>query len=84
MKLMTFQEAINKSSGYSKKHLLLGNGFSIACIPTIFSYSSLYNAADLNAMPELAGVFSSLNTNDFELVIHTLENSSKILTDYDS
>jgi hypothetical protein len=84
MKLMTFQEAINKSSGYSKKHLLLGNGFSIACIPTIFSYSSLYNAADLNAMPELAGVFSSLNTNDFELVIHTLENSSKILTAYDS
>lgn len=83
MKLMTFQEAIAQSSAYSKKHLLLGNGFSIACIPTIFSYGSLYSAADLSAMPELAGVFSSLNTNDFELVINTLENASKILTSYD-
>lgn len=81
---MTFQEAISHSSGYSKKHLLLGNGFSIACVPTIFSYNSLYSAADLTAMPELAGVFSSLKTNDFELVINTLENSSKILTAYDS
>lgn len=84
MKLMTFQEAIVKSNCYSKKHLLLGNGFSIACIPSIFSYGSLYNTADFTSMPELKGVFSSLQTNDFELVINTLENSSKILPAYDA
>jgi hypothetical protein len=40
-RLLTFAQALDKASGYSKRHLLLGNGFSIACEPTIFTYGSL-------------------------------------------
>ena len=37
MKPMTFEDAIKLASTYNKKNLLLGNGFSIACVPKIFT-----------------------------------------------
>jgi len=51
--LLTFQQALDKAAGYSKRHLLLGNGFSIALKPDIFSYGSLYENADFSAAPRL-------------------------------
>ena len=45
IKLLTFSQALDKAANYSKRHLLLGNGFSIACEPTIFTYGSLFERA---------------------------------------
>lgn len=81
-KLMTFEQAIQDSAQYKKRNLLLGNGFSIACQPDIFQYAALYEQADFSKAPEVEEVFKSLGTQDFELVIRVLEDSSKILPIY--
>ena len=82
MKLLTFNEAILLSKSYDKKLLLLGNGFSIACVPDIFTYSSLFERADFSLMPEIQKVFDFLKTKDFEEVIRALEYTSKVLPAY--
>lgn len=82
--VVTFQEALNEAEQYDKKVLLLGNGFSIACVPTIFTYKSLFKQADFSNMPEAEEVFKVLKTEDFEEVIHVLENTSLILPAYKS
>ncbi len=74
--VVTFQEALKEAEQYDKKVLFLGNGFSIACVPTIFTYRSLFEQADFFSMPEAEEVFRKLKTEDFEEVIHALENTS--------
>lgn len=81
-KIMTFQQAIANSQVYNKRHLLVGNGFSIACVPTIFTYQSLYNEADFSTSPHLKDVFESLKTTDFELVINSLDQTASLLQVY--
>jgi len=44
IKTLSFEQALKRSENYGKKHLLLGNGFSIACKPDIFAYGSLFEA----------------------------------------
>jgi hypothetical protein len=82
MKVLTFKDAIKQASTYNKKNLLLGNGFSIACVPSIFTYSSLLKQADFSKMPEVEQVFKSLNTQDFEEVVNALEYCSVVLPAY--
>jgi Domain of unknown function (DUF4917) len=79
---MSFADAIADSEQFSKRHLLLGNGFSIACRADIFHYGSLYSKADFSAAPEVSVVFDSLGTQDFEAVIRVLESASRILLPY--
>lgn len=84
IELISFQQALTRA-GEGKKNLLLGNGFSIACEPDVFSYSSLFEQAHSNAFsaaPELQRVFHSLATNDFEIAIRALENSAKLIPIY--
>lgn len=81
--VITFQEAIKKADTYNTKHLLLGNGFSIACVPSIFTYNSLFEEADFSIYPEIEKAFSKLKTTDFELVINALESASIVLPAYD-
>lgn len=76
--LMTFDEAIDDSEKYRRRHLLLGNGFSIACLPHIFRYKSLLEKADFDGHKILEDLFKVLKTSDFEKVIDALENKSKI------
>lgn len=79
MSVLTFAEAINASSGYSRRHLLLGNGFSIACRPDIFQYDKLFEQADFSALGDSAKLaFSVLHTADFERVIKVLRDSATI------
>lgn len=79
MAVLTFAEAIHASAGYSKRHLLLGNGFSIACRPDIFRYDKLFEQADFSALGDSAkSVFSVLRTTDFERVIKALRDSANI------
>lgn len=82
--VLSFQDALKQAEQYDKKVLLLGNGFSIACVPTIFTYKSLFQQADFSRMPEAEEVFKRLRTEDFEQVIHALENTSLILPAYKS
>jgi len=82
-KLLTFEEAINKSSYLSKRHLLTGNGFSIACRKDIFMYDSLFQQADFKKLnPNVFKIFEYLKTKDFELVMKHLKYASEILRIY--
>lgn len=82
--IIDFQQALNNAQVYNQKHLLLGNGFSIACVPSIFTYQSLFNEADFKDSPQIRKAFELLNTTDFEVVIHALEQSGKLLEGYDN
>ncbi|MDP0995544.1 DUF4917 family protein, partial [Klebsiella pneumoniae] len=79
MPLITFEAAIADSEKFAKRHLLLGNGFSIACRADIFHYGSLFAQADFSKVPEVQAVFEALATQDFEAAIRALENASRIL-----
>ncbi len=82
LKVLSFDEALHLSEKYGKRHLLLGNGFSIACKPDIFSYSSLFVEAKKKMSRELIAIFSALKTQDFERVIRALIDSASILGVY--
>lgn len=83
MTVLTFQAAIEESARYSKRHLLLGNGFSIALRPNIFAYGKLYEQADFSKLsPTAKTAFVALGTQDFERVIKALRDAKKILAAY--
>jgi len=78
---MTFGEALEASEGiHNKRHLLLGNGFSIACRPDCFNYGALLEEADFSGLSvEAQALFASVETSDFEAVIATLLAAEKIV-----
>lgn len=82
MNVLDFEDAIRAAGVYNKKHLLLGNGFSIACKPGIFSYGSLFNEAKKTMSAELFSIFTAMNTKDFEEVIRALQHAATILRVY--
>lgn len=83
MKLYSFQNAIKASASYSRRHLLLGNGFSIACRPNIFRYDKLFEQADFSSLSESAkNAFAALGTTDFERVIKALRDTAILATVY--
>jgi hypothetical protein len=81
--LISFQDAIQQTEG-KKRHLILGNGFSIACRPNIFRYDTLFNQADFSESAQAKELFDILDTRDFEEVINTLEKSAQIIPAYDN
>lgn len=84
VEILSFDKAI-EASGTSKRNLLLGNGFSIACDHTIFNYASLYAEAKdsiKNNMPQVHEFFEKLSTKDFEEVIRSLVYASTVLPFY--
>ncbi len=83
MKLMSFAAALDAASRFSKKHLLLGNGFSIACRPDIFVYGKLFEQADFSKLsPSARKAFEALGTQDFEKVIKALRDAKAVLAAY--
>lgn len=78
--IVTFEQALEGTG--PKRYLLLGNGFSIALQPNIFSYTSLYDRADFAKVPYANVIFDALATRDFEAVIKVLMSASKILSSY--
>lgn len=86
--LTTYNEALSwlhelkkKTGDTLKPHLLLGNGFSIAFDYNRFSYSALrFQAEERGLIGELAThIFTRLETQDFELVIKTLQDAALAL-----
>jgi hypothetical protein len=82
--LLTFEEALTDSHRLSRRHVLLGNGFSIACRPDIFLYGKLYEQADFSKLsPTAKKAFEALGTQDFERVIKALRDTKAIVEAYD-
>lgn len=82
--IITFEEALEKSRDLSKRHLLTGNGFSIACRKDIFRYDSLFEQADFEKLnPSVKILFDVLDTKDFEIVMRHLRFTSQVIQIYD-
>lgn len=61
-----------------QKHLLLGNGFSMAYDSKIFSYNALYEFIDSIDNPLLKKLFSIIGNKNFEIVMQQLDNFLEI------
>jgi hypothetical protein len=73
---------VRERIGRTRCHLLLGNGFSVACNP-VFAYPSLYERAVARGLSERAqAVFARLGTNNFEGVMHLLSNTHWVARTY--
>lgn len=79
--IMSFEDALEESSGQDR-NLLLGNGFSIAWKPEVFSYRSLKEKA-LSLDQTTQDVFAALETVDFEKVIDAYEYAAKVCSVYE-
>jgi len=78
-KLKTYQEVIKYLDSQNRtKHLLLGNGFSMAYNSDIFSYNALSTFIDKSDNELLKQLFKSINTKNFELIMQQLDNFCEI------
>ncbi len=72
--LLSYDDAVAKL-GPGRNHVLIGNGFSIACDP-IFKYDSLYDGAVRSGLSARAQeVFERIGTNNFEGVMKLLDDA---------
>jgi len=84
MPVVSFHDALAAVQHLKHKHLLLGNGFSIACRPDIFQYARLFERADFQRLSAGArNAFQLLQTQDFEKIIRVLRNTHVVLGGYD-
>jgi hypothetical protein len=75
--ILTFQQALEEAPSSGKRHLLLGNGFSISCRLDIFRYGKLFEQADFaNLSLNAKEAFMRLGTMDFEQMIRTLRDGA--------
>lgn len=81
VQVVTFQDALAATEG-RRRHLLLGNGFSIALFPNRFRYGSLLEETDFARAPEIREAFDRLQTTDFEVVINALKQAIAVLPIY--
>ncbi len=84
LKVISFSEALIES-GEKNRHVLLGNGFSIALRPDIFTYNTLYQSAKESGKltPAMQKVFDKLGTTDFEQVMEALQNAATLVQFYE-
>jgi hypothetical protein len=81
MPVITFADALAQTHEL-KRHLLLGNGFSIALFPNRFTYGSLLDSVEFTAYPQAKLAFEALATTDFEVVIQALRQAVTLLPIY--
>ncbi|MFC4212660.1 DUF4917 family protein [Pedobacter lithocola] len=77
--VLDFNECINQST--VKKHLIIGNGFSVDLFPEIFNYKKL---AEKITDLKIKEIFKEFNTSDFEFVVLKLTDSLRVLNYYDN
>lgn len=78
--LKTFEDCIAQA-GTAKKHLMLGNGFSVSLFPSIFNYKRLAENIESERINML---FDAIDTHDFEFVMRRLLEAVDIVQHYDS
>ena len=85
MELQNYQEVIQYLDKNKRdKHLLLGNGFSMAYDTTIFSYNALNKFIEKIEDPLLQKLFEIVNTKNFELVMQQLDNFCQLAEEFSS
>ena len=82
-RIISFDEALAELAEV-RRHLLLGNGFSIALFPDRFRYGALLDEADFSGLPEARKAFDLLGTTDFEVVVEALKRAVELLPLYSS
>lgn len=77
--LPTYNEILKQLEKKKRqKHLLFGNGFSIAYDNSIFSYNALSKFIEENGNNDVKDLFKTLSTTNFELIMRQLESFSKV------
>lgn len=77
--LQTYDEVVKSLKLKRRtKHLLFGNGFSMAYDPGIFSYNALSSFIERTDNELLKSLFSIINTKNFELIMQQLDNFIEI------
>ncbi len=81
--ILTFRAALDQAQQLRHRHLLLGNGFSIACRADIFQYGKLFERADFQTLSAGARqAFDTFATQDFERIIKALRDTRAVLRGY--
>ncbi len=71
--------SIEKNRNKRQFHLLLGNGFSMAYDPEIFSYTALHNfISELNDA-DLNTILGVIETKNSEVIMQQLDNFSALI-----
>lgn len=84
VQVVSFKQALKLSAGDRRPKLLLGNGFSIACRPSIFRYPSLFQQANFKSLSAHARTaFAALGTTDFEVVMRALRSAAQLVSLYE-
>lgn len=85
MELKNYQEVIKYLKDKNRqKHLLLGNGFSMAYDADIFSYNALNKFIEKIEEPLLKKLFEIINDKNFELVMQQLDNFCQLAEEFSS
>lgn len=83
--LQSYSEVIAYlDKNHRQKHLLLGNGFSMAYDAKIFSYNALNKFIDEIDNDLLKKLFQIINTKNFEVVMQQLDNFCKLAKEFSS
>jgi len=82
MKLETFKEVASSINKNSRRqfHLLLGNGFSMAYDPSIFSYNALHDFVINMNDADLSTILEVFETRNFEIIMQHLDNFSALIS----
>lgn len=85
MTLMTYDDVIESLNKKKRQHhLLMGNGFSMAYDPKIFSYNALHQFVEKVDNDLLSKLFDVVKTKNFEIVMQQLNNFCELITAFGS
>ena len=81
MKLETFDDVLVSISKNPNRnfHLLLGNGFSMAYDPAIFSYNALHDFVAKLDDKDLSTILGVIDTRNFEVIMQYLDTLSALI-----
>lgn len=81
MKLESFEDVLASIKKNPKRefHLLLGNGFSVAYDPKIFSYNALHDFVKKLDDKDLSTILSVIETRNFEVIMQYLDHFSALI-----
>ncbi|MGL1921234.1 MAG: DUF4917 family protein [Hyphomicrobiales bacterium] len=79
LEIKTFNQCLELCVQGKKKHLMLGNGFSMDLFPDIFNYRTLAENIESEHIKQL---FEKIETNDFEFIMRRLFEAGEIVEHY--
>lgn len=85
MQLETFDDVLLsiKKNNSRKFHLLLGNGFSVAYNPNMFSYNALHDFMSNLQDSDLSKILSVIETRNFEIIMQQLDTCTALIEAFD-